>query len=84
MSENTDHNMQVIENATRDDVRPGDHITWEQTWTVHDMTATQRREGVAHARDRDGDWYTERGAYITNYWASNGTVTIRRPIPTDD
>lgn len=73
-------NVKIIENATRDDVRPGDHIIWEQTWTVHDVTTTQRNEGVAHAHDRDGDWYTESGTYITNYWASNYTLTIRRTV----
>jgi hypothetical protein len=84
MSENTDRNMQVIENATLDDVRPGDHLTWEETWEVYGVTTAQRREGIAHHRDINGDWCTERGAHITNCWASNGTVTIRRPIPTDD
>ena len=79
-----DQNMQIIENATRDDVRPGDHIIWEQTWTVYGMTTTQRREGVANIRDNNGDWRTERGAYITNHWASNDTITIRRPITKED
>ena len=47
MNENTNPDVKTIENATGDDVRPGDHITWEQTEVRKGVTRTVRREGIA-------------------------------------
>ena len=51
-------NLKIIKNATLDDVRPGDHITWDDVEEEHGITCTLRREGIAHHRDLDGDWWT--------------------------
>lgn len=73
----TDRNMQVIENARLDGVRPGDHLVWEYTREVDGVTITVRREGVAHHRDRAGHWCTKVGMWITEA-AYGGDLTIRR------
>ena len=70
----------IIENATRDDVRPGDHLTWERVTTESGVTRTVRLEGVAHHRDNDGDWCTEEGRWITAGEDQHTTLTIRRPV----
>ena len=68
----------IIENATRDDVRPGDHLTWERVTTIDGVTITTRYEGIAHCRDAGGDWWTSEGMYITN--DDDATITIHRPV----
>ncbi|MCV7529062.1 hypothetical protein M3D01_004125 [Micrococcus luteus] len=80
MSEPNDANAQVIENATRDDVRPGDHVTWEYTGAREGVTTFERREGIAHHRDSDGDWCAEGGRYITYSEGYGRTITIRRTV----
>ena len=75
-----DQNMQIIENATRAAVRPGDHVVWEQTQRPDGATITERREGIAHHRDSFGDWCTERGARLTSLHGTGITITIRRPV----
>lgn len=74
--------VQVIENATRDDGRPGDHLTWEEVTTEGGVTRAVRHEGIAHHRDGDGDWCTEDGTWITLSDSDQAgvTLTIRRPI----
>ena len=87
MNEKNDPNVQVIENATRDDVRPGDHLTWTKTWTEDGVKITRRREGIAHHRDVDGDWWAKEGNYLTVGEGERITITIRRPaqeLPTED
>ena len=79
MNEKNDPNVQVIENATRGDVRPGDHITWERVTTIDGVTITTRYEGIARFRDEGGDWWTGGGMYITTDDAA--TLTIRRTAP---
>ena len=81
MNENTKTGVQVIENATRKDVRPGDHIIWEDTWERHGVTRTVRREGIAAYRGPSGDWATADGMNITSGEGEGITITIRRPIP---
>ena len=70
-------NVKIIENARLDDVRPGDHLTWEYAREVDGVTITVRREGVAGARYGNADWYTKDGMWITE---SNhrGALTIIR------
>ena len=80
MNEKNDPNVQVIENATRDDVRPGDHLILETPRLWRDVTITTRREGIAHHRDGDGDWCTEDGVWLTDFSDASGTLTIRRPV----
>lgn len=83
MNENTtDTRTQTIENATRKDVCPGDHITWERTWEEGGARITVRREGIAATRNDNGDWYTEDRAWLTNgEGAGRGiTITIRRTV----
>lgn len=81
MNENTKTGVQVIENATRKDVRPGDHITWEQTEVRKGVTRTVRREGIAHHRDSFGAWWTEDRGLITN--GEGIALTLRRPVPVE-
>ena len=71
--------VETIENATRDDVRPGDHITWERVTTIDGATITARYEGTARYRDEGGDWWTSEGMYLTT--ADTATLTIRRTAP---
>lgn len=87
MSEPNAPTVQVIENATRDDVRPGDHVTWEHTGARDGVTTFERREGIAHHRESTGDWCSETGAWITCGEGDDITLTIRRPaqeLPTED
>ena len=80
MSAPTEPNMQTIENATRADVRPGDHITWEETQVRYGMTLTTRREGIAHHRDSSDDWCTAESGWLTDGEDEGVTITIRRPV----
>ena len=82
MNENTKTDVQTIENASLDDVRPGDHLTWEYTREVDGVTITVRREGVAGARYGNADWYTKDGMWITEANLA-GALTIRRTIPVE-
>lgn len=82
MDELNNQNVKVIENATRDDVLPGDRITWEEITTEGGVTRTVRHEGIAHHRDGDGDWCTEDGTWITlsdSDW-EGVTITSRRTV----
>ena len=72
-------NVQIIENARLDDVRPGDHLTWEYAREVDGVTITVRREGVAAGRYGNADWYTKAGMWITEVGFA-GSLTIRRPL----
>lgn len=72
--------MQTIENATRDDVLPGDHLTWTRVWERDGVTAKTSWEGIAHRRGDDDDWWTKGGMYITNGEGEGITLTIRRPV----
>ena len=82
MKEQNEPNAQTIENATPDEVRQGDHITWEETDTRKGVTRTVRREGIAHHRDSFGEWWTEGRGLITN--CEGITLTIRRPALNGD
>ena len=74
-------NVQIIENARMDDVRPGDHITWERAETERGVTRTVRREGIAHHREQLlDDWVTGDDGLITDGEDAAVTITIRRPI----
>lgn len=77
-------NVQIIENATEDDVRAGDHITWDHVSKEGDVTVTVRREGVAQRHDIDGHWRTEEGRGLTWGASWGATFTIRRPITKED
>lgn len=78
----SDPNIHIIENATLDDVLPGDHITWEVTETIRGLTSASRREGIAHHRDAFDNWRTKDGDCITlAEGESEGvTITIRRTV----
>ena len=80
MGNQNDPNVKIIKNATRDDVRPGDHVTWEYTGAREGVTTFERREGIAHHRDSDGDWCAEGGRYITYSEGYGRTITIRRTV----
>ena len=73
-----DPNVKIIENATRDDVRPGDHIIWKWVQEIDGVTIKSSHEGIAHHQEGDGNWWTEGGMWLTSVGA--GTLTIRRPI----
>ena len=80
MNTHPDATVKIIENARRDDVRPGDHVVFLHDWKRDGLTVTARREGVAHHLD-DGNWCTEAGMYITVGVGDDITLTIRRPVP---
>lgn len=79
----TELREQTIENATRDDVRPGDHITWTHVEEIDGGTITERREGIAYHLDSEGDWWAEDGTWLTDGEGEGITLTIRRPAPQD-
>ena len=79
MTTHTDTNVKIIENATRDDVRPGDHVTFESTYTMLGATFYERREGIAHHQDEAGGWRAEADALLTDGEGDGTTLTIRRP-----
>ena len=81
MNKHIDPNVQIIENATHDHIQPGDHVVFLHTWERGCLTVIERCGGIAHHRDINGDWRTERGARITNGEGEGVTLTIRRPIP---
>ena len=77
----SEKNVQIIENASLDDVRPGDHIIWERVrGRMGAVTMLERREGIANHRDKDGDWYTENDVWLAGLEDAVVTITIRRPI----
>ena len=78
----SNENTKIIENATRDDIQTGDHVTWEYTGERDGVTTFERREGIAHHRNRNGDWCTEEGRYITYSEGYGRTITIRRAAKT--
>ena len=80
MSKKNEPRIQVIENATRDDVRPGDHLTWTRVREHGGVITKTSREGIAYRCDRDGNWHPEGGAWITWGEGEDITLTIRRPI----
>ena len=80
MNEKNDPNVQVIENATCDDVRPGDHVIWECAREFYGVTTTNRREGIAAHRRPNGNWSTAAGRDITYGEDEGVTITIRRPV----
>ena len=75
----SEKNVQIIENASLDDVVPGDHLVWEYTREVDGVTITARREGIAACRYGNADWYTKDGMWMTDS-RQGDTLTIRRPI----
>lgn len=79
-----DPNVKIIENAYKSDVRPGDHVTWEKTRRMGGGTITERREGIAHHRDGDGDWWTKDGMWITCGEDPRVTITIRRTVASEE
>ena len=80
MDEPDTPNVQTVENARLYDVRPGDHITWERTLTGRGVTIVERRDGIAHYRDNEGDWCSEEDLYITAGEGENITIRIRRTL----
>ena len=76
----SDPNMEIIEDARPGDVRAGDHLTRTRVWETCGVVVTDSREGIAHHRDEDGDWYTKDGMWITNGEDEYTTLTIRRPV----
>lgn len=79
-NESEDPTVQTIENASLDDVRFGDHITWEEGRVYYGVTAFERHEGIAHHRDSYGDWCTEEYGQITRGEGEGITITIRRAV----
>lgn len=64
--------------VTRDQVRPGDHVTWLMVWTVHGVSFESRREGIARHRNTHGDWFTKEGMMLTQGEGEAVTITVRR------
>lgn len=87
MTTHTDTNVKIIENARPGDVRPGDHLIRAHVWETCGVTVTDRREGIAHYRDDEGDWRTKEGMWLTHREGEDTTLTIRRTapeLPTED
>lgn len=80
MNENTEPRVQIIENATPDEGRAGDHLIRESIRTEDGVTLTVRREGVAHHRDRFGNWRTVELGWLTDGQGEGTTLTIRRTV----
>ena len=82
MSTTTEPRVKIIENATPDEGRTGDHLIRESIRTEDGVTHTIRREGTAHHRDRFGNWRTvERGWLTDGQGEGEGvTLTIRRTV----
>ena len=68
----------TTDNAALGDVRPGDYIIWEAAEMRGGVTVTDRREGIAHHRDKWGDWCTADGVHITAGEDEGTTLTIHR------
>ena len=86
MNEKNEAAVQVIENASLEDVLPGDHLTWECVMVHGGLTMTNRREGIASYRNVSGDWWTAEDMSITEGNEDDTTLTIRRtvkPLPTE-
>lgn len=78
MNEKNETAVQIIENATREDVCPGDHITWKWVQEFGGATIKSSHEGIAHHRDGDGNWWTEDGMWLTDREGEGTALTIRR------
>lgn len=76
--------VETIENARLKDGRPGDHLVWEHTRRLGGVITVARREGIAHHRDRDGDWRTEDGQWITYGVGEDRTLTIHRVVANEE
>ena len=82
VEDDTDPNIQIIENATLDDIQAGDHVIHLEVLNYSGITVTGRREGIAHHLDKDGDWCTEEGEWIICETDEDDVITIRRAINT--
>lgn len=69
---------ETIENASLNDVQPGDYVVWEYAREVGGVTEKDSRAGVAAYRSGRGDWHTESDARITWGEYEGVTITIRR------
>lgn len=83
MNENTNPDVKTIENATGDDVRPGDHITWEESKESEGVTVFERREGIAHRRDSEGDWWAKGSSLCITFGEGEGITLKIRPAAQD-
>lgn len=79
MSEKNETNVKIIENASLDDVVPGDYLIWECVSESGGVTDRSIREGIAHSQDMDGEWYSKEDVWITDH-LGDSTLTIRRPV----
>ena len=80
MDEKNETAVKVIENASLEDVLPGDHLTWEWVMVHGGLTMTNRREGIASYRNVSGDWWTAEDMSITEGNEDDITLTIRRTV----
>ena len=80
MSNKNETDIQVIENASPDEIQTGDHVVWEWVGSGRGVSVTERREGIAHHRDWTGGWCTEDDGWITDLEDKGFTITIRRPL----
>lgn len=84
---NADSDIQVIENASIDDIQAGDRVIHIQTMNYRGIINIGRREGIAHHLDERGIWCNEEGEWIICETEEDDTITIRRTIdalPTKD
>lgn len=76
-----EQSMTTIESATLDQGRAGDRIVWVRVSEMGGVIFVDRREGIAHHRDRlTGDWLTVAGVRITEGHGEGITITVHRPV----
>ena len=66
--------------SSLDEILPGDYVIWEKVTKVYDTKFTERREGVVHFQDGDGDWSTKLDVFVTDGDDGDSTIIVRRPI----
>ena len=80
MSKKNETSVQIIENASSDDIQAGDYVIWSEASEYRGLTLTDLREGVAHHRNEFDEWCVEGGMWITGSEWAGSSITIRRPI----
>ena len=87
MGKKIEPNVKVINNATRNDVRPGDRLLRRDVGQCGDVTVVETREGTASYRNVHGDWFSADDIWLTDGEGEGVTLTIRRAaqeLPTED
>lgn len=71
-------NVEIIDNATLDEIIPGDTVIWKSTVNDFGVQTIYSREGTAHHQSKSGEWYTSNGGWITDGAGFSISITIKR------